>query len=96
MLIPGALGEILVSARTTGKLTILDRYGLKAAILDESLSEEEQRSIDRLLRAVVKGRVAVDPLPRTYNASNNASNGSNASQVHASQVADLTQKSPVP
>ncbi len=63
MLIPGALGEILVSARTTGKLTILDRYGLKAAILDESLSEDEQRSIDRLLRAVVKGRVAVDPCP---------------------------------
>ncbi len=95
MLIPGALGEILVSARTTGKLTILDRYGLKAAILDESLSEEEQRSIDRLLRAVVKGRVAVDPLPRTYNASN-SSNSSNASQVHASQVADLTQRSPFP
>ncbi|MFO8038524.1 MAG: hypothetical protein R6U67_03630 [Sodalinema sp.] len=65
MLIPGALGEILVSARTTGKLTLLDRYGLKAAILDESLSEDEQRSIDRLLRAVVKGRVAVDPLPLT-------------------------------
>ncbi|MCC5898203.1 MAG: hypothetical protein EA395_13950 [Phormidium sp. GEM2.Bin31] len=62
MLIPGALGEILVSARTTGKLTVLDRHGLKAAILDESLSEEEQRSIDRLLRAVVKGRISVDPL----------------------------------
>ncbi|KPQ31404.1 MAG: hypothetical protein HLUCCO16_21940 [Phormidium sp. OSCR] len=67
MLIPGALGEILVSARTTGKLTILDRYGLKAAILDESLSEDEQRSIDRLLRAVIKGRVAVDPLSLSRN-----------------------------
>nr|WP_159790978.1 hypothetical protein [Sodalinema gerasimenkoae] len=65
MLIPGALGEILVSARTTGKLTLLDRHGLKAAILDESLSEEEQRSIDRLLRAVVKGRIAVDPLTQS-------------------------------
>ncbi|USR93085.1 hypothetical protein NEA10_02320 [Phormidium yuhuli AB48] len=65
MLIPGAIGEILVSARTTGKLTVLDRYGLKAAILDESLSEEEQRSIDRLLRAVVKGRIAIDPPAKT-------------------------------
>lgn len=65
MLIPGAIGEILVSARTTGKLTVLDRHGLKAAILDESLSEEEQRSIDRLLRAVVKGRIAVDPPSKT-------------------------------
>jgi hypothetical protein len=33
---------------------------LKAAILDETLSEDEQRSIDRLIRAIVKGKIAID------------------------------------
>ncbi|MGC9502755.1 hypothetical protein [Baaleninema sp.] len=60
MLIPGAIGEMLVSARTTGKIAVADRYGLQTAILDETLSEEERRAIDRLLRAVLKGKVKVE------------------------------------
>lgn len=60
MLIPGAINEMLVSAQNTGKITIADRYALKAAILDETLSEDEQRSIDRLIRAIVKGKIAID------------------------------------
>lgn len=58
-LLPGAIGEILVSAKTTGKLTLADRYGLQAAILNETLSEEELRALDRLIRSIVKGRVSV-------------------------------------
>ncbi len=56
-LIPGALSEIIVSAIDTGCLTRTDRYGLMAAVLDESLNEEERRSVDRLLRSVMRGRI---------------------------------------
>lgn len=58
-LIPGAVSEILVSASDTRELTVADRYGLMAAILDEFISEEEQRAINRLLRSVLRGRVKV-------------------------------------
>jgi hypothetical protein len=58
-LLPGAVSEILVSARITGSITLADRYGLMAAILDESLPEDDARSINRLLRSVIRGRVKV-------------------------------------
>ncbi|MBE9040134.1 hypothetical protein IQ235_04915 [Oscillatoriales cyanobacterium LEGE 11467] len=56
-LIPGAISEILASVADTGYLTIGDRYGLMAATLDESLSEEDRLSANRLLRSVLRGRV---------------------------------------
>ena len=56
-LLPGAVSEILVSARITGSITIADRYGLMAAILEESLNEDDQRSINRLLRAILRGKI---------------------------------------
>ena len=59
-LLPGAISEMLASTSETGKLTLADRYGLMAAILDESLDEEERRSINRLVRAVLRGRVDVE------------------------------------
>ncbi len=55
-LLPGAVSEMLVSVSETGVITIADRYGLLAATLEESLEEEEQQAINRLLRAVTKGR----------------------------------------
>ncbi|MEC4987044.1 MAG: hypothetical protein SAJ37_03340 [Oscillatoria sp. PMC 1068.18] len=59
VLLPGAISEILVSVSDTGILTQADRYGLMAASLDDSLDEEERRSVNRLLRSVLKGRVKV-------------------------------------
>jgi hypothetical protein len=56
-LLPGAISEILASVSETGILTLGDRYGLLAASLDENLNEEERRAINRLLRAVIKGRI---------------------------------------
>ncbi|MCU0545389.1 MAG: hypothetical protein MUE44_24995 [Oscillatoriaceae cyanobacterium Prado104] len=56
-LLPGAICEILASATETGVLTLADRYGLMAATFDESLDEEERGCVNRLLRAVLKGRV---------------------------------------
>ncbi|MEM9541869.1 MAG: hypothetical protein AAGA60_20530 [Cyanobacteria bacterium P01_E01_bin.42] len=56
-LIPGAIAEILASTADTGTLTLGDRYGLMAAILEDSLEEQDRRAIDRLLRAVARGRL---------------------------------------
>nr|WP_239121572.1 hypothetical protein [Spirulina major] len=56
-LIPGAVAEIHASTAKTGVLTLADRYGLMAAVMDESLTEEERRTIDRLLKAVQRGQV---------------------------------------
>jgi hypothetical protein len=58
-LIPGAIAEMLASVSDTGTLTLGDRYGLLAATLDDSLSEEERRAVNRLLRAVIRGKVKV-------------------------------------
>lgn len=58
-LLPGAISEILASVTDTGTLTLSDRYGLLAATLDENLDECDRRSANRLLRAVLRGRVQV-------------------------------------
>jgi hypothetical protein len=56
-LIPSALGQLFAEVNDTGYITLADRYGLMAAIFDDSLTEEEKRSIDRLLRAVCRGKI---------------------------------------
>ncbi|MGB3693373.1 MAG: hypothetical protein WBG70_15530 [Spirulinaceae cyanobacterium] len=58
-LIPGSISEILVSANETGTITLADRYGLMAAALDDSLEEDERRSVNRLLRAIMRGKIKV-------------------------------------
>ncbi|MGC9526698.1 MAG: hypothetical protein ACP5D7_14280 [Limnospira sp.] len=58
-LIQSALGDLFAQVNLTGQLTLADRYGLMAAILNDSLSYEERRCVDRLLRAVLRGRIAV-------------------------------------
>lgn len=58
-LLPGAISEIIASVSDTGVLTLADRYGLMAAVLDDSLDEQDRHSINRLLRSVLKGRVKI-------------------------------------
>ncbi|OAB62898.1 hypothetical protein AY599_15255 [Leptolyngbya valderiana BDU 20041] len=58
-LLPGAISDILASVTETGFLTVSDRYGLMAAVLDDSLDETDRRSANRLLRAVLRGRVQI-------------------------------------
>ena len=58
-LIPGAIADLFAQVSSTGCITLADRYGLLAALLEESLEEDEQRSIDRLIRALYRGRVKV-------------------------------------
>ncbi len=56
-LLPFAIPELFAHASTTHTLTQADCYGLLAAVLEESLVEEDRAAIDRLLRAVCKGRI---------------------------------------
>lgn len=56
-LLPGAISDLFAQASHTGKLTLADRYGLLAALVDDSTSDEEMQAVDRLLRAVRQGRV---------------------------------------
>lgn len=58
-LLPGAISELLAVVRDTHQLTKADRYGIMAAILDESITEEERFSLDRLLRSIYRGRVNI-------------------------------------
>jgi hypothetical protein len=58
-LLPSAISELFAQASVTGKITLADRYGLMAALLEETASEEEIRSIDRLLHALHRGRIQI-------------------------------------
>jgi hypothetical protein len=58
-LLPGSIAEILATASETGQISQADRYGLMAAICEESLDEEEVRAINRLLRAINRGKIKV-------------------------------------
>lgn len=58
-LLPTALSEMFAQISNTGCITKADRYGLMAAILDESLSDEEKSALNRLLRAIAKGRLSL-------------------------------------
>lgn len=58
-LLPGAISEIMATVSETGVLTLADRYGLMAAVMNESLNDDDRSSTNRLLRAVMKGRVKV-------------------------------------
>ncbi|MGA7936805.1 MAG: hypothetical protein WCA35_24830 [Kovacikia sp.] len=58
-LLPGAISEMFAQVSHTGVITLPDRYGLMAAMYDESLSEEERSAIDRLLRLVCRKQITV-------------------------------------
>ncbi|WP_204102922.1 MULTISPECIES: hypothetical protein [Spirulina sp. CCY15215] len=60
-LLPDSIPEILATVSETGKISQTDRYGLMAAMLEESLGEEETRAINRLLRAINRGRIKIIP-----------------------------------
>ena len=58
-LLPGAISDLFVQVSCSGNITLADRYGLMAAILEDSLSEEERASIDRLLYSLYRRRMKV-------------------------------------
>ncbi len=50
-----SLSEVFSQACESGKMTPAERQGLQSALLDHTLSEEEQATINRLLYAVRRG-----------------------------------------
>jgi len=56
-LLPGAISEMMATSSDSGYLTIADRYGLLAATLDETLSENERRCVNRLVRSAARGQL---------------------------------------
>ncbi len=67
-LLPFGIAEMFAQVSNSGRITLADRYGLLAALLDENLSSEDQRSIDRLIRAIYRRRVRiVDDLSNVQN-----------------------------
>ncbi|MGB0560193.1 MAG: hypothetical protein ACPGVO_00100 [Spirulinaceae cyanobacterium] len=58
-LLPGAISAMFADATETKTLTEADRYGLLAAILTEDIEDEERRAVDRILRSVRRGKLAI-------------------------------------
>ena len=58
-LLPCAIADIAAQVADSQELTVADRYGLMAGILNGAFTEEEQAAVDRILRAVRRGRVQV-------------------------------------
>jgi len=58
-LLPSALSELFAQSQDSGKITLADRHGIRIALLQTALDEEELGSIDRLLHAIRRGRVEV-------------------------------------
>lgn len=58
-ILPSALSELFAAAAISGSLTIADRYGLLAALLQDNLTTDESVVIDRLLHGVRRGKVTL-------------------------------------
>lgn len=58
-LLPSAISELFAHASRSGSIRLADRYGLMAALLDDSINEEERFSIDRFLHVICQGRLKV-------------------------------------
>lgn len=58
-LLPGSIAEMLATASETGQISQADRYGLMAAMFEESLDEDEIRALNRLLRAINRGKIKI-------------------------------------
>ncbi len=57
-ILPGPVSENIGTSAGSRVLTLADRYGLMAAILDEFINEEEE-ALNRLLRHVIRGRIQI-------------------------------------
>lgn len=58
-LLPGAISDLFAESSNSNQITLADRYGLLAALLEESITEEERASIDRMLYSLHRRRIRV-------------------------------------
>lgn len=58
-LLPGAISDLFAESSHSHQITLADRYGLLAALLEESITDEERASIDRMLYSLHRRRIRV-------------------------------------
>ncbi|NEO87587.1 MAG: hypothetical protein F6J87_25495 [Spirulina sp. SIO3F2] len=58
-LLPGALPAMAQAVEQNRCVTLTDRYGLMAAVFDESLPDEERRMVNRILKGIQAGHIQV-------------------------------------
>jgi hypothetical protein len=58
-ILESSIAELFIQVIQKGQLTLSDRYVLMRAILNNSLCQEEEVLINRLLHAVRRGRLKV-------------------------------------
>lgn len=58
-LLPNAISELYAQVTNSGQITLADRYGLMAAVLDESLDEEQRSAVNRIIYAIHKKKLMV-------------------------------------
>jgi hypothetical protein len=58
-LLPGAISDLFAQVSHSGTITLADRYGLLAAVLEDALTDEEREAIDRLLYGLYRGRMKI-------------------------------------
>ncbi len=57
--LPSAISELFLQTSITGEITVADRYGLLAVLLQEPITDEEIYCVNRLLYAFRQGRVCM-------------------------------------
>jgi len=66
-LLPDAISELYAQVSNSGQVTLADRYGLMAAVLDESLDEEQRLAVNRIIYGIYKGKIViVDEISSSY------------------------------
>jgi hypothetical protein len=58
-LLPNGFSELYASAILSHQVTLADRYGMLAAVLDETLTDEERYGLNRLIRLVCRGQIEI-------------------------------------
>lgn len=58
-LLPSAVSDLFACVIQQGQITLADQYGLIAALMNSSLSKEEEDAINRLLYGMQRGWLKV-------------------------------------
>lgn len=58
-LLPNAISELYAQVSNSGQVTLADRYGLMAAVLDETLDKEQRMAVNRIIYGIYKRKLAI-------------------------------------
>jgi len=54
-----SFADLFTRAFRSGKITLVERYELMSAVVEEKLNEEEKATVDRMLHALCRGHLQV-------------------------------------